>query len=244
MLRSAHGCYRARCPAAVHVVAIPSASGLPSQLSAAAFGCSQVLRPHPTSRQRTWRYDGLSLHRPSVAGFPAWELPGSPGFRAWNFWACSGSPTPPGLPMTRAIVIGHVAFPFCQQGRPPGTLMSVLNGWPARAAVNASPATSRAACAGCWVAPADASLADIVVRYSFRCWGLAPLVPRRLLPALCMITGSALGSTCRPARPERSLRLRFRVSNARITVCTKSLFRGQMEGVTSRPYSRSVSFHG
>jgi hypothetical protein len=53
--------------------------------------------------------------------------------------------------------------------------ISVLNGWPAHAAVNASPATLRAACAGCLVAPADASLAVIVVRYSFRCGDLHPL---------------------------------------------------------------------
>jgi hypothetical protein len=64
--------------------------------------------------------------------------------------------------------------------------ISVLNGWPAHAAVNASPATLRAACTGCLVAPADASLAVIVVRYSFRCGGLAPLVSRRLLPAHCV----------------------------------------------------------
>ncbi len=64
--------------------------------------------------------------------------------------------------------------------------VSVLNGWPVHAAVNASPATLRAACAGCLAAPADASLAVIVVRYSFRCGGLAPLVPRRLLPAHCV----------------------------------------------------------
>ena len=62
----------------------------------------------------------------------------------------------------------------------------MLNGWPAHAAVNASPATLRAACAGSLVEPADASLAVIVVRYSFRCGGLAPLVSRRLLPAHCV----------------------------------------------------------
>ena len=55
-----------------------------------------------------------------------------------------------------------------------GRAVSALNGWPAHAAVDASPATLRAACAGCLVTPADASLAVIVVRYSFRCGGLAP----------------------------------------------------------------------
>ena len=64
--------------------------------------------------------------------------------------------------------------------------ISVLNGWPAHAAVNASTATLRAACAGCWVAPADASLAVIVVRYSLRCRALPPLVSLRLLPAHCV----------------------------------------------------------
>ena len=70
--------------------------------------------------------------------------------------------------------------------------ISVLNGWPAHAAVNASPATLRAACAGCLFAPADASLAVIVVRYSFRCRGLAPLVSRRLLPAHYVLLLSCL----------------------------------------------------
>ena len=69
----------------------------------------------------------------------------------------------------------------------PWNEISVLNGWPAHAAVNASPTTLRAACAGFLVEPVDASLAVIVVRYSFRCQGLSPRVSRRLLPAHCVI---------------------------------------------------------
>ena len=53
----------------------------------------------------------------------------------------------------------------------------------AHKAVSASPTTLRAARARSLVEPADASLAVIVILYTFRCGGLAPLVSRRLLPA-------------------------------------------------------------
>ena len=57
------------------------------------------------------------------------------------FHACSGSPDSRGVHERLAMGVAHnVAFPLSEQGRHAEEMISELNGWPACAPVNASPA--------------------------------------------------------------------------------------------------------
>jgi hypothetical protein len=63
---------------------------------------------------------------------------GSPGSRAWRFRTCTGSLTARGPPTARDNADDDVAFRTYHSVGTPNSLISRLNGWPARAPVNAS----------------------------------------------------------------------------------------------------------
>jgi hypothetical protein len=120
----------------------------------------------PRSRRR------FALEAAGISRFPRVK-------RLGMLWVCDTARVPDDI-----VIASSVMLPSPRHNEvSPQNEISVLTGWPAHAAVNASPTTLRAACAGSLSEPADASLAVIVVRYSFRWRGLAPLVSHRLLPA-------------------------------------------------------------
>ena len=130
---------------------------------------SPVLRAYLTSH----RVDGgrtVSLPRPTRQ-IPR-VLMRPPSSCASSFPACSGSPTAQDRCMACDNAIHHVALRLSEQRRHPGQLISRLNGWPAGAPVNASPAASR-------LPTHDSGIK--MFRYSF----LASDFHRLLLASLC-----------------------------------------------------------
>ena len=104
---------------------------------------SPVLRDRPTSHGRTCRKYG---RRPFPADPPHHQrVPvGSPVSRAKSFHACSGSQTPRRWrPARRSAPSAMLPSPSPYGVGTPIRVISELNGWPACAPVNASPASSR-----------------------------------------------------------------------------------------------------
>ena len=121
-------------------------NGLPSTTSAGGFpllfGCFAGITPlYDSPPPCMWVLSLIAFsHRPAISRLRA--ATGSPGSRAWSFYTCLGSTTPPGCDAL-AWRTPHRGLPELLTPSAPGLRISELNTLPAYAPVNASSAALR-----------------------------------------------------------------------------------------------------